>query len=117
MFHRVQPLAVPLLTKNIPILKREGRLNYILKNWKKLINDPTIFRDSARERFHSISQQEQSKTPKMTIISKEETDLIYQEIRKILSKEAVSAAENMEGQILSLLFLVGKKNGEEFSSN
>ena len=83
---------MPLLTKNIPILKKEGTLNYILKNWKKLINDPTIFRDSARERFTYISQQEQSKTPRMTIISKEETGLIYQEIRKILSKEAVSAA-------------------------
>ena len=43
-------------------------------------------------------------------MSMEETDLIFQEIREMPSKEVISKVENMEGQILSSIFFVGKKN-------
>ena len=53
----------------------------------------------------------------MAIMSKEQTHLIDQEIREMLWKEAISAPKNMEGQLMNLLCLVGKKGWEKPSIN
>ena len=60
---------------------------------------------------------EQLKAPSVTIMSRKETDLIDQEIREMLRKGAILVAKNLEGQILSSLFLIGKKERGESSSN
>ena len=43
--------------------------------------------------IHFISQSKQLKAPRVTIISKKETDLIDHEIKEMVSKEAISAEE------------------------
>ena len=45
------------------------------------------------------------KFPRVAIMSQEETDLIDQQIREMLSMGAISVAKNLEGQLLSSLFL------------
>ena len=50
-------------------------------------------------------QPEQMKFPRVAIMSQEETDLIDQQIREMLSKGAISLAKNLEGQFLNSLFL------------
>ena len=47
----------------------------------------------------------------MAIMSQEGTDLIDQEIREMLSQGPISVVKNLEGQFLSSLPLVGKKDG------
>ena len=56
-------------------------------------------------------QPEQTKATRVVIMSQEETDLVDQETRKMLSKGTISVAKNLDGQFLSALLLVGKKDG------
>lgn len=42
-FYWIHPLVTPLFPQNILVLPKGGRLNYFLKNWTKLTNDPAIF--------------------------------------------------------------------------
>ena len=56
-------------------------------------------------------QPEQTKATRVVIMSHEETDLVDQETRKMLSKGTISVAKNLDGQFLSALLLVGKKDG------
>ena len=101
----IHPLVAPQFLQNILILPKAGRLKYFLKNSTKLTNDPKIFSGYYKIRIHFTVQPEQVKFPRVAIMSQEETDLIDQQIREILSKGAISLAKNLEGQFLSSLFL------------
>ena len=101
----VHPLVAPRFLQNILILPKAGRLKYFLKNCSKLTNIPKSFSGCCNIRIHFTVQPEQMKFPRVAIMSQEETDLIDQQIREMLSMGAISVAKNLEGQLLSSLFL------------
>jgi len=86
-----------------------GRLQYFLQNWKKITSNPEILNWVSGLDFHSKPYQ--LKPPYQAKMSKEETSLISQEVKAMLGKGAIQKVTNVEGQFLSNLFLVPKKDG------
>ena len=69
-------------------------------------------RDTRRVRYTFYFAARKIESPKSGSNVKREKILIDPEIREMLSKVAISTAENKEGQFLSLSLLVRKKDGK-----
>ena len=89
-----------------------GRLKNLKKNWKVLTNGTEILSlaEGYTISFHEIPQQK--KIPNSTKLSQEEKILVQKDIHKILNKRAIVETPNQwEGEFISNLFLVQKKDG------
>ena len=73
----IGPLVASRFSENIPILPMAERLKYFLKHWAKSKNDPTTL--ETVQGYISL-----------LLMSQEETDLIDQEIREMVSRNAIS---------------------------
>ena len=88
-----------------------GRLQYFLKNWEKLTNDPFILELVKGYQIPFLSEPSQTAPPSSTSMSQEETAIVDQEIQKMLKKGAIKLVQpNTKNQFLSSIFIVPKKD-------
>ena len=127
LFNKVQfPYVVPVedlkhihpyikslfCARKIPNVQLAGRLKNFIENWKILTNDTEILSlvEGYTIPFHEIPQQKN--TPNSPKLSQEEKILVQKEIHEMLNKGAIVETPNhLEGEFISNLFLVEKKDG------
>ena len=97
-FYRIHPLVATLLPQSIPILPKAGRSKCFIKNRAKLKSDLTFSETVKGCNSPFIVQPEQLKALRVAIMSQDETDLINQEVREMLSKGAISIAKILDGK-------------------
>ena len=97
----------PVKIKQLP---KAGRVKHFVKNWKSLTKDPTILNIVIGYEIPFISSSRQSRLPKLCQFTKEESDLVDQEVQDMLRKGAIVVSDPKEDQFLRSLFLVKKKD-------
>ena len=89
-----------------------GRLKNFIENWKILTNDTEILSlvEGYTILFHKIPRQKN--IPNSSKLSQEEKVLVQKEIHEMLNKGAIVETTNhLEGEFISNLFLLEKKDG------
>jgi len=108
----VHPLVLKLfpnqLIGNFPLARR---LKYFLHQWRRITSNPEILSWLAGLKLEFLREPIQVKPPHKAKISKEESLLVNKEVEAMLEKGAIQKTEFREGQFLSNIFLVTKKQG------
>ena len=88
-----------------------GRLQYFLKNWEKLTNDPFILELVKGYQIPFLSELSRTAPPSAISMSQMEIAIVDQEIQEMLKKDAVKLVQHStENQFLSSIFIVPKKD-------
>ena len=98
--------------RKIPNVQLARRLKIFIENWKILKNDTEILSlvKGYTISFHEIPQQKN--IPNSPKVSQKEKILVQKEIYEMLNKRAIVETPNhLEGELISNLFLVEKKDG------
>ena len=96
----------------IPQVPLAGRLKYFLKSWEKLTRDLNML--GITQGFQipfKRKPSQKSKSLSETGMSKDQKILVNQEISDMLKKGAIRECQPHPSQLVSTLFLVGKKDG------
>ena len=105
--------AIKLLFKHmsVPSLRLAGRLKSFLPAWQILTQDRQILLivEGFEKPVSSEPMQEKLPIPMKTTL--EQTELIDKEVLEMLQKGAISKVQSVQGQFLSNIFLVTKKDG------
>ena len=87
------------------------RLQYFLKNWEKLTNDPFILELVKGYQILFLSEPSETTPPSTISMIQEETAIVDQEIQVMLKKGAIKLVQpNIKNQFLSSMFIVPKKD-------
>ena len=86
-----------------------GRLKALLENWKILTRDPWTLQTIEGYQIPFLSTPIQNQVPLQLVSKEEEMCLVDHEVQEMLSKGAIELLELCQGQFLSSLFLVEKK--------
>ena len=98
-----------ILTKAVDI-PRAGRISQFLVNWQKLtLNQDILSVVNGYRTF--IKMPFQQKIPNFTKMNKKQIALVDLELKEMLRKGAIKRAQPAQGEFLSNLFLVRKKDG------
>ena len=88
-----------------------GSLQYFLKNWEKLTNDPFILELVKGYQIPFLSELSRTAPPSAISMSQKEIAIVDQEIQEMLKKDAVKLVQHStENQFLSSIFIVPKKD-------
>ena len=88
-----------------------GRLQFFVKNWQVLTNNPEILEIVSGLKVPFMGEPQQIRPPHQAKMNREQSAMIDQEIQAMLRKGAVHEVNYQKGQFLSNLFLVKKKDG------
>ena len=91
-----------------------GNLANHIANWRgiDITTDPWILEAFSGYRLELASQPYQLFTPSPIIFSDSESAVVQSEIQTLLDKGAIEHVEYTQGEFISTLFLVPKKNGD-----
>jgi len=98
------PHPVPLLA---------GRLKHFLPAWEKLTQDQEILSFVKGYEIPFLKQPFQEKPPGSPNVSQGQRALIDKEVEDLLRKGAIQEVSHCEGEYLSSIFLVPKKDGRQ----
>ena len=101
-----------LFTKSIPNVPLAERLAYFIAAWEKITQNQDILSIVKGYEIPFVSLPFQEKIPNLTKMSKEQFSLVEQEVLEMLEKGAIQKVVPKQGQFVSNLFLVVKKDGE-----
>ena len=107
--HRLVKNLFPVKVE--PGLPLAGRVKHFLKNWKQLTQDPSILEIVQGYKIPFVQTPHQTFLPKAGNLSKEERNLVKEEIDQMLEKGAIVKTKPSRDQFLSNIFTVPKKNG------
>ena len=93
-------------------LQLARRLQHFLRNWKLLTRDQFILEMFVGIQIPFTSVPHQSRVPPLTFHNQSEQVATDQEISEMLQKGAIQVVSPMNGEFLSSVFLVKKKDGE-----
>ena len=98
-----------MLTKavNIP---PAGRISHFLVNWQKLTLNQDILSVVKGYKIPFIKIPFQRKIPNFTKMNKKQIALVDLELKEMLKKGAIMRTQPAQGEFLSILFLMGKKD-------
>ena len=94
--------------KRVPLA---GRLKHFLKAWQILTKDPKVLSIVKGYEIPFMAVPHQKKTPHSTQTSSCQAELINKEILEMLGKGAIQKTNHSQGEFLSNIFLVQKKDG------
>ena len=78
---------------NIKQLLSANRVNYFVKNWRKLTNDLMILNLERSYEIPFVLLSRQSRLPNLCHLTKKATDLVYQEVHRMLRKGAITVSD------------------------
>ena len=107
----VHPIIRKLFTKSIPNVPLAGRLAYFIAASEKITQDQKVLSIVKGYEISFVSLPFQEKIPNFTKMSKGQLSLVEQEVLEMLQKGAIQKVVPTQGQFLSNLFLVEKKDG------
>ena len=93
---------------NLPLA---GRLQHFQNSWRLITKDPEILSFVKGYKIPLLEKPVQNALPQALKMSKEQRDLVELEIQTMLRKGAISRVQHIQGEFLSNLFLVEKKDG------
>ena len=105
---QVHPAVKGMFRTEIPRVPLAGRLKHFLAAWKKLTGDKEISNMVEGLEIPFVSKPFQTKIPHQIKFSPQQEGLVLQEM---LQKGAVIPVKHQEGEFLSNIFLVPKKEG------
>ena len=88
-----------------------GRVQVCSQNWARITTDPWILDTVQGYQLELESIPVQRSPPPGLHLSPQECNLIQNEIEKLIQKGAVSQVDPMQGQFISQIFVVPKKEG------
>ena len=91
-------------------LTAQYRKAIFVKNWEKLTSEATVL--DIVKGYEIPVPPKQLASPKSNHLSKKEVELVQHEVQEMLRKGTIAVTSSTEGQYLSSLFLVTKKDGE-----
>ena len=89
-----------------------GCLSQNLSKWREFTSDPWILQTVSGYHLEFETTPDQVNLPKFPKFSESETVLIESEIRKLISKGAVTEVSPCDNEFISTVFLVPKKTGD-----
>ena len=98
-----------MLTKAVNILPA-GRMSHFLVNWQKLTLNQDILSVVKGYKIPFIKIPFQRKIPNFTKMNKKQIALVDLELKEMLRKGAIMRTQPTQGEFLSNLFLMGKKD-------
>lgn len=109
----VHPVVKHLLSGQvIPNVPLAGRLKYFLPAWESLTQDQSILKIVKGYQIPFQNHPYQGK-PNPQVVNQSQSKLIEAEVLGLLEKGAISKSSHCEGEFLSNLFLVPKKDGSQ----
>ena len=93
--------------------KSGGSLQGCLHNWEKLTADPFILQVVKGLRIPFVETPLQEREPHPYPLNEKESLLVEEEIQTLIQKGAIAKVDHLEGQFVSPLFLVPKKDGTQ----
>lgn len=110
--HMPVNLNTPLITLlGLDALPPAGRTQHCMENWRKLTSDPWVL-DVVKGYHLDLEQWPfQQVPPNPSVLSRKDQVLVQTEVGKMLLKGAICEVPPVEGEFLSRLFLVQKKDG------
>ena len=99
-----------MLTKAVDI-PPAGRISHFLVNWQKLTLNQDILSVVKGYKIPFIKIPFQRKIPNFTKMNKKQIALVDLELKEMLKKGAIMRTQPAQGEFLSNLFLMGKKDG------
>ena len=106
----VHPIIRKLFIKCIPNLPLAGRLAYFIAAWEKITQDQETLSIVKGYEISFVSLPFHEKISNLTKMSKEQFSLVEQEALEMLEKGAIQKVVPTQGQFLSNLSLVEKKD-------
>ena len=88
-----------------------GRISHFLVNWQKLTLNQDILSVVKGYKIPFIKIPFQRKIPNFTKMNKKQIALVDLELKEMLKKGAIMRTQPAQGEFLSILFLMGKKDG------
>ena len=88
-----------------------GQIQHFAKNWEKLTSDNTILNIVAGYKIEFDTIPEQTTIPNQMFTNAKESQMVAQEIDKLLCKGVIQKVHHTEGEFLSNVFLRLKKDG------
>ena len=88
-----------------------GRLTYFVQSWEKLTSDQNVLSLVKGYEIPILVEPFQEKSLHQIKMSSAEKQLVDSEIEEMLKKGAILKVDPVNGQFLSNLFLVDKKDG------
>ena len=96
---------------SVPLLQA-GCLSQNLSKWREFTSDPWILQTVSGYHLEFETTPHQVNLPKFPNFSESKTVLIESEIRKLISKGAVTEVSPCDNEFISTVFLVPKKTGD-----
>ena len=108
----VHPIVKQLIYKKlVPNLSLAGRLKHFHKNWGLITGNQDILAWIKGFKIPFLSQPVQDYVPRIFEMGKSQKELVQAEIETILRKRAISQIDHAQGEFISWLLLVKKKDG------
>ena len=95
---------------NTPENFKGGKITDFVDIWKSIFSDPWLIRQIQGIRVNLISDVVPFERKQLNF-SKEEKIIVQEEVEKLLGKQVIKVVNDMHGQIVSNVFLRGKKDG------
>ena len=89
-----------------------GQISYYLKEWAELTSDPHILRIVSGDMIEFDQPLETQHQYPANSISRQHVSLVKQEISSLLSKNVIKVCTHEEGEFISPIFCVPKKDGK-----
>ena len=96
---------------SVPLLQADT-LSRNLPKWREFTSDPWILQPVSGYHLEFETTPHQVNLPKFPKFTKREAALIESEIRKLISKGAVTEVSPCDDEFISTVFLVPKKTGD-----
>ncbi len=97
----------------INMLPIAGRVRFCTSNWAQITSDQWVLQTVQGYRLDLLCTPVQRRVPNSLKTSTQECESIDEEVTKLMQKAAVRQVEATEGQFLSRVFLVPKKDGSQ----
>ena len=88
-----------------------GRLKHFLEAWEILTKDPKILEIVKGFKIPFVKNPTEERVPQIPHIVQEHAAVIQLEIENMLKMGILQQAEHQAGELLSNIFLVGKRDG------
>ena len=89
-----------------------GQISYYLKEWAELTSDLHILRIVSGDMIEFDQPLETQHQYPVNSISRQHVSLVKQEISSLLSKNVIKVCTHEEGEFISPIFCVPKKDGK-----
>ena len=102
---------LPSIKRGLSTIVHAGRISQFIQNWELITQDAWVLQAVRGFKLPLVGNPEQQQVPQEMHFPVEQEKLVTKEVAGLVQKGAISPVKTIQGEFISQLFTVPKKDG------